>query len=197
MGLALNEGEQKNERAIEFYNVLSQFLFHLQHADPLQFRHNALAAQLLLPLHRHGRSRAISSKSSPTMRSSPNGPAASATTGPTSAPQAPHQRDQRQKPRRHPLPKSRQRHSCSSEPVFCSRHSDLYSKRRQTDLRMCMQEISFLASAATYREVTEKFTYNQKDPMVAITIKHSIEPISRHSGPSLLCDPRCSHGTGQ
>ncbi len=27
MGLAINEGEKKNERAIEFYNVLSQFLF--------------------------------------------------------------------------------------------------------------------------------------------------------------------------
>ncbi|MBX7138202.1 MAG: ribonucleoside-diphosphate reductase subunit alpha [Oligoflexia bacterium] len=27
MGLSLNEGKQKNERAIEFYNVLSQFLF--------------------------------------------------------------------------------------------------------------------------------------------------------------------------
>ncbi|MCF7852368.1 MAG: ribonucleoside-diphosphate reductase subunit alpha [Simkaniaceae bacterium] len=34
-----------------------------------------------------------------------------------------------------------------------------------------------LGISGTYREVTDRFVYNQKDPMIAINIKHSLEPI--------------------
>lgn len=34
-----------------------------------------------------------------------------------------------------------------------------------------------LGVSGTYREVTDKFVYNQKDPMCSIDIKHSIEPV--------------------
>jgi len=44
MGLALNEGEQKNKRAIEFYNVLSQFYF--TSSTPTLFNAGTLHSQL-------------------------------------------------------------------------------------------------------------------------------------------------------
>ncbi|MFZ1057266.1 MAG: ATP cone domain-containing protein, partial [Opitutaceae bacterium] len=39
-----------------------------------------------------------------------------------------------------------------------------------------------LGNSGTYREVTEKFTYNQEGPMVAVRIKHSVSPIRVTSG---------------
>ena len=44
MGLCLNEGEQKNKRAIEFYNVLSQFYF--TSSTPTLFNSGTLHSQL-------------------------------------------------------------------------------------------------------------------------------------------------------
>lgn len=44
MGLSLNEGEQKNKRAIEFYNVLSQF--HFTSSTPTLFNSGTLHSQL-------------------------------------------------------------------------------------------------------------------------------------------------------
>lgn len=44
MGLALNEGEQKNKRAIEFYNVLSEFYF--TSSTPTLFNSGTLHSQL-------------------------------------------------------------------------------------------------------------------------------------------------------
>jgi ribonucleoside-diphosphate reductase alpha chain len=44
MGLALCEGDQKNERAIEFYNLLSQFLF--TSATPTLFNSGTMHSQL-------------------------------------------------------------------------------------------------------------------------------------------------------
>lgn len=44
MGLAINEGQQKNERAIEFYNVLSQFLF--TSSTPTLFNSGTLHPQM-------------------------------------------------------------------------------------------------------------------------------------------------------
>ncbi len=44
MGIALNEGEQKNKRAIEFYNVLSQFYF--TSSTPTLFNSGTLHSQL-------------------------------------------------------------------------------------------------------------------------------------------------------
>ncbi len=44
MGLALEEGEQKNKRAIEFYNVLSQF--HFTSSTPTLFNSGTLHSQL-------------------------------------------------------------------------------------------------------------------------------------------------------
>ncbi|HWP00611.1 MAG TPA: ribonucleoside-diphosphate reductase subunit alpha [Methylococcus sp.] len=39
-----------------------------------------------------------------------------------------------------------------------------------------------LGISGTYREVTEKMLYNQRDPMVAVHIKHSIEPLAVTAG---------------
>ncbi len=44
MGLALYEGDQKNKRAIEFYNLLSQFLF--TSATPTLFNSGTIHSQL-------------------------------------------------------------------------------------------------------------------------------------------------------
>ena len=58
MGLALNEPEDQREaRAIEFYNVLSLVRFHELDADAVQLRHAPLAARELLPDHRVRRPR--------------------------------------------------------------------------------------------------------------------------------------------
>ncbi len=39
-----------------------------------------------------------------------------------------------------------------------------------------------LGISGTYRTVTEKMTYNQRDPMLAMNIKHAIEPVKVTSG---------------
>ena len=39
-----------------------------------------------------------------------------------------------------------------------------------------------LGISGNYRLVTDKFSYNQKDPMVAITLKHAIEPVHVTAG---------------
>lgn len=39
-----------------------------------------------------------------------------------------------------------------------------------------------LGVSGTYKKVTEKMTYNQKDPMVALTMKHSLRPIAVTAG---------------
>jgi ribonucleoside-diphosphate reductase alpha chain len=39
-----------------------------------------------------------------------------------------------------------------------------------------------LGASGQYREVTDKLTYNQQDPMLALDIKHSIEPIEVTTG---------------
>ncbi len=39
-----------------------------------------------------------------------------------------------------------------------------------------------LGISGTYREVTDKFAYNQRDPMVAISVKHSLDPLAVTSG---------------
>jgi ribonucleoside-diphosphate reductase alpha chain len=39
-----------------------------------------------------------------------------------------------------------------------------------------------LGNSGTYREVTEKFTYNQDGPMVSVKVKHSVTPIRVTSG---------------
>ncbi len=44
MGLSINEGEEKNERALEFYNILSQFLY--TSATPTLFNSGTCTAQL-------------------------------------------------------------------------------------------------------------------------------------------------------
>ncbi|NGX59428.1 MAG: Ribonucleoside-diphosphate reductase 1 subunit alpha [Chlamydiae bacterium] len=44
MGLSINEGEEKNERALEFYNILSQFLY--SSATPTLFNSGTCNAQL-------------------------------------------------------------------------------------------------------------------------------------------------------
>ncbi|MBS0623950.1 MAG: ribonucleoside-diphosphate reductase subunit alpha [Verrucomicrobia bacterium] len=35
-----------------------------------------------------------------------------------------------------------------------------------------------LGLSGTYRQVTQKFSYNQKDPMVAISVQHALEPLN-------------------
>ena len=39
-----------------------------------------------------------------------------------------------------------------------------------------------LGVSGTYKRVTEKLTYNQKDPMISIDVKHSINPIAVTAG---------------
>jgi ribonucleoside-diphosphate reductase alpha chain len=39
-----------------------------------------------------------------------------------------------------------------------------------------------LGISGNYRQVAEKFSYNQKDPMMAITVKHAIEPLTVTAG---------------
>ncbi len=54
-----------------------------------------------------------------------------------------------------------------------------------------------LGISGNYRLVTEKFSYNQKDPMVAITVKHAIHPIEVTAGHPFLRDSQRPLGTGQ
>ncbi len=56
MGLAINEGADKVERAIEFYNILSTAPVYLGHADAVQRRNAASAVEQLLPEYGPGRS---------------------------------------------------------------------------------------------------------------------------------------------
>ncbi len=56
MGLAINEGKQKEKRAIEFYNVLSKFLYTSATPNAVQWWNGPFPAQLLLSLYGDGRS---------------------------------------------------------------------------------------------------------------------------------------------
>ncbi len=147
MGLALNEKEeQRNERAIEFYDVLSKFLFCS--ATPTLFNsgtnHSQLSSCYLstvmddlahifkvdlrrcaaLQMGRRHRQRL---DQCPRNRSD-------------------HQRHQRQKPRRHPLPKSRQRYCCSSQPRRKTQGGDVRLSRN-----MASRHRRFPRAAKKYR----------------------------------------------
>ena len=60
--------------------------------------------------------------------------------------------------------------------------TSVYTANGAQPLRAVRAGDLVLGVSGTYREVTEKFTYNQRDPMVALDVKHSIEPVSVTAG---------------
>ncbi len=134
MGLSLSEGEQKNERAIEFYNVLSSFYF--TSATPTLFNSGTMHSQLsscylstvmddLGHIFKVVSDDAQLSKWAGGIGNDwSNVRATGSVIKGTNGTQ----------PRRDPFPQSRQRYSCSGEPMFCSRHNDLYFGRSEADI---------------------------------------------------------------
>jgi ribonucleoside-diphosphate reductase alpha chain len=115
MGLAINEDRPRGAR----HRVLRAAVIlrlHELDADPVQFRHAAPAAVLLLPDHGAGRPRSASTAPSRTTPCCPSSPAAWATTGRPCAAGLLHQGHQRQEPGRRSLPQGRQRHRRRRQP---------------------------------------------------------------------------------
>ena len=192
MGLALNEKEQNNERAIEFYNVLSEFHFASAHRPySIQGQTTPSSAPAISPPS--WTISPISSKSSPTMPNSPNGQAASATTGPMFAPQAPRIKGTNGKSQGViPFLKVANDTAVAVNQCFAP-ETVIYTAKGIKPISDVSVGDLVLGISGTYREVTEKFSYNQKDPMVAID--HQTFHWTDHSDrwPPFLCDPQRSH----
>jgi ribonucleoside-diphosphate reductase alpha chain len=58
----------------------------------------------------------------------------------------------------------------------------VYTSRGVQSIRDVRPGDLVLGQSGTYREVIERYVYNQHDPMVAIDVKHSIEPIEVTAG---------------
>jgi ribonucleoside-diphosphate reductase alpha chain len=181
MGLALNEGEQKNKRAIEFYNVLSQFYF--TSSTPTLFNSGTLHSQLsscylstvMDDLHHIFKVIADDAQLSKWAGGIGNdwtnvratGARIKGTNG-TSQGVIPFLKvanDTAVAVNQCFAPNTRLFTSAGIKPIANVSIGDLV-----------------LGVSGTYKKVTNKFTYSQKDSMVSLEIKHSLDAIQVTSG---------------
>jgi len=176
MGLALNEGEQKNKRAIEFYNVLSEFYFIS--STPTLFNSGTLHSQLsscylstvMDDLHHIFKVIADDAQLSKWAGGIGNdwtnvratGARIKGTNGTSQGVI--------------PFLKVANDTAVAVNQCFAP-HTRIFTNRGVTPISDVKTGDLVLGVSGTYREVTERFVYNQKDPMVAVDVKHSLEPI--------------------
>lgn len=181
MGLAINEGEQKNKRAIEFYNVLSQFYF--TSSTPTLFNSGTLHSQLsscylstvMDDLHHIFKVVADDAQLSKWAGGIGNdwsnvratGARIKGTNGTSQGVI--------------PFLKVANDTAVAVNQCFAPETS-VYTARGPLPISDIQVGDLVLGISGTYREVTEKFAYNQDGPMVAVDIKHSLEPIAVTTG---------------
>ncbi len=181
MGLALNEGEQKNKKAIEFYNVLSQFYF--TSSTPTLFNSGTLHSQLsscylstvMDDLHHIFKVIADDAQLSKWAGGIGNdwtnvratGARIKGTNG-TSQGVIPFLKVAND------TAVAVNQCFAPDTPVHTAKGIKAISNIQIGDL--------VLGISGQYREVTEKLAYNQHGPMVSVEIKHSLEALSVTTG---------------
>ncbi|MGC1878091.1 MAG: ribonucleoside-diphosphate reductase subunit alpha [Rhabdochlamydiaceae bacterium] len=181
MGLALNEKEQHNERAIEFYDVLSKF--HFCSATPTLFNSGTNHSQLsscylstvmddLAHIFKVVADDAQLSKWAGGIGNDwsnvrATGAAIKGTNGKSQGVI--------------PFLKVANDTAVAVNQCFAP-ETVIYTAEGIKPISDVSVGDLVLGISGTYREVTEKFSYNQKDPMVAMTIKHAIGPITVTAG---------------
>lgn len=176
MGLALNEGEQKNKRAIEFYNVLSEFYF--TSATPTLFNSGTLHSQLsscylstiMDDLHHIFKVIADDAQLSKWAGGIGNdwtnvratGARIKGTNGTSQGVV--------------PFLKVANDTAVAVNQCFAP-DTRIFTARGILPISNVNIGDLVLGSSGKYRKVTQRFVYNQKDPMVFIDIKHSLDPI--------------------
>jgi ribonucleoside-diphosphate reductase alpha chain len=181
MGLAVAEGEQKNKRAIEFYNVLSQF--HFTSSTPTLFNSGTLHSQLsscylltvMDDLHHIFKIVADDAQLSKWAGGIGNdwtniratGSRIKGTNGTSQGVI--------------PFLKVANDTAVAVNQCFAPDTQVYTSKGTKAIADICVNDL-VLGISGTYRTVTNKFVYNQKDPMVALTMKHSLEPVTVTAG---------------
>ncbi len=181
MGLSLNEGEEKNQRAIEFYNVLSQF--HFTSSTPTLFNSGTLHSQLsscylstvMDDLHHIFKVIADDAQLSKWAGGIGNdwtnvratGARIKGTNGTSQG----------------VIPFLKVANDTAVAVNQCFAPDTLiYTNRGIKAISDIQIGDLVLGISGCYREVKEKFAYNQQGPMVRLNVKHSLEPISVTSG---------------
>lgn len=181
MGLALNEGTQKNERAIEFYHVLSQFLY--SSSTPTLFNSGTRMPQLsscflstvMDDLENIFKIISDDAKLSKWAGGLGNDWTNIRATG--SRIKGTNGRSQGVIP----FLKVANDTAVAVNQCFAPDTSIYTAKGTKPIAKVNVGDL-VLGISGTYREVTEKFAYNEQGAMVAIDIKHSLEPISVTTG---------------
>jgi ribonucleoside-diphosphate reductase alpha chain len=181
MGLSLGEGEQKNKRAVEFYNVLSQFYF--TSSTPTLFnsgtRHSQLSSCYLSTvmddLQHIFKVVADDAQLSKWAGGIGNdwtnvratGARIKGTNGTSQGVI--------------PFLKVANDTAVAVNQCFAP-ETEIFTNKGILPISEIKVGDLVLGVSGTYRQVEEKFTYNQKDPMVSLSIKHAIEPVSVTAG---------------
>ncbi len=181
MGLAIGEGEQKNKRAIEFYNVLSQFYF--TSSTPTLFNSGTLHSQLsscylstvMDDLHHIFKIIADDAQLSKWAGGLGNdwtnvratGARIKGTNGTSQGVI--------------PFLKVANDTAVAVNQCFAP-DTSIYTAKGTKPISEIQVGDLVLGISGTYREVTEKLAYNQHDPMAFLDIKHSLEPIHVTAG---------------
>jgi len=185
MGLSLQEGELKNQRAIEFYNILSQFYF--TSSTPTLFNSGTLHSQLsscylstimddLQHIFKVVSDDAQLSKWAGGIGNDwtnvrATGSRIKGTNGSSQG----------------VIPFLKVANDTAVAVNQCFAPDTLiYTSQGPKPISEIRTKDLVLGISGTYREVTQTFAYNQKDPMVEISIKHSVEPVSVTAGHPFL-----------
>ncbi len=181
MGLALNEGKDKEKRAIEFYNTLSRFLY--VSATPTLFNSGTNHSQLsscylstvmddLSHIYKIISDDAQLSKWAGGLGNDwtnvrATGSMIKGTNGRSQG----------------VIPFLKVANDTAVAVNQCFAPDTLiYTAQGVQPISEVQKGDLVLGISGRYREVTEKFAYNQKDPMVSLHIKHAIDPISVTAG---------------
>ncbi len=181
MGLALKEGEQKNERAIEFYNILSKF--HFCSATPTLFNsgtnHSQLSScYLSTVMDDLGHIFKVVSDDAQLSKWAggigndwSNVRATGATIKGTNG----------KSQGVIPFLKVANDTAVAVNQCF-SPDTKVFTAEGSKPISVIAIGDLVLGISGKYRRVTNKFSYNQKDPMVEISIKHALSPVSVTAG---------------
>lgn len=181
MGLALIEGDKKNEKAIEFYNLLSQF--HFTSATPTLFNSGTTHSQLsscYLSTVMDDLSHIFKVISDDAQLSKwaggigndwtnvrATGSVIKGTNGKSQG--------------IIPFLKVANDTAVAVNQCFAPETMIYTAAGIKTIAQVKVGDL-VLGISGTYREVMEKFAYNQTDPMVQITLKHALEPVAVTAG---------------
>lgn len=176
MGLALNEKEQKNERAIEFYNTLSRFRF--VSSTPTLFNSGTLRPQLsscFLSTVMDDLTHIFKVISDDAQLSKWAGGLGNDWTN-VRAIGAMIKGTNGRSQGVIPFLKVANDTAVAVNQCFDPETRIFTAEGTKPIANVNIGEL-VLGISGRYREVTKKFIYNQKDPMVSVSIKHSLDPV--------------------